>query len=254
MSATTRPHPVGSEPTDPSPPDRNRPPAGSDGPRRPPGRRASSGRSGVGRHHPARPRPTSFGARRHLLAAVVILLGVGGCAGEHTIPSETRLVVHLEEALEALAPVEGSRVEARLAGNLTAEGEVLLPAGTLLTGRVTRVQEAGDRWPAIVKIAFDSLHVRGVGRAVDARIVDAEVEPVPGEGGSGSPPAGSADGGMAGEILQGRRHAPLVRPETREAEGSGILLGTPAAPARLPAGGRLELELEQSVKVPAAEG
>lgn len=180
-----------------------------------------------------------------LLAPIAALTSACG-PDTVTLPPGTALVAELDRAVAADTGAVGDPVSARLAGDLAAEGRVLLPAGTVLRGRITAVQAADDRRPAAVKLDFRALETdRGVD-SVSVRITAAETERVgPEEGASGA----VTGKGLAGTVVTGRKHAPMVTRDLARADGTGILLGTPARPARLPRGARLELELTAPLEV-----
>lgn len=190
---------------------------------------------------------------RGLLAAAVPALLLACGFGTVEVPAGTVLVVELQDAVDPAGVEAGSRITARLAGDLTAGDRTLIPAGAVFRGEVTAVQPADERLPAAVKIVFRSLETGSDSVPVEARVTSAEartLEDVDDEAG----PVTSM--GLAGTVVQGREHAPMVGPELSGAAGTGILLGTVARPAHLPAGARIELALTSPLEIvpPEEEG
>lgn len=188
---------------------------------------------------------------RLILPALLLSAASLACGADTVqVPAGTALTVELETALAADTAAVRDEVSARLAGNLTAGDRVLIPAGAVLRGRVTAVQAADDRRPAAVKLDFRVLETGGRVDSVSVRITGAEAVTEEPEDGAAPGVAGT---GIAGTVVEGRQHAPMVVRELARAPGTGILLGTPAQPAHLPAGARLELELTEPLEVvPAA--
>lgn len=182
------------------------------------------------------------------LVALIAAFSVACGPDTVTLPAGTALVAELDRAVSADTGAVGDTVSARLAGDLTGEGRILLPAGTVLRGRITAVQAADDRRPAAVKLDFHALGTEGGTDSLAVRVTSAETEPLaPADGeGEGSGVTGS---NLAGTVVTGRKHAPMVTRELARAGGTGILLGTPVRPAHLPRGARLELELSAPLEV-----
>lgn len=193
-------------------------------------------------------RHSSF--RSLLVAAVPALLLACGF-GTVELPTGTVLVVELEERVDPAEVEAGSGITARLAGDLTAEDRVLIPAGALLHGEVTAVQPADERLPAAVKIVFRTLETGNDSVSVEARVTSAEARTAEDADEAADP---GETMGLAGTVVEGREHAPMVGPELSGAAGTGILLGTDARPAHLPAGGRIELELTAPLEIVPPDG
>lgn len=188
--------------------------------------------------------------RALLIAAVPALLLACGF-GTVELPPGTVLVVELTEGVDPAEVEVGSRISARLAGDLTAEDRILIPAGAVLRGQVTAVQPADERLPAAVKIDFRTLETGSDSVSVEARVTSAEARTAEGAG-DGAGPDGTM--GLAGTVVEGREHAPMVGPELSGAAGTGILLGTDARPAHLPAGSRIEMELTAPLEIVPPDG
>ena len=191
--------------------------------------------------------------RRTLLALLAPPL-LAGCGEQVTIPAETRLVAELGSRLDATADSAGAAVEARLTGDLAAGDRVLLPRGTVLTGRVTAVQARTERRPWAVAIAFDSVRIGGRGHAVPLEVISVEARPPAGDDGAPGAGGAPAGGGLVGEVVGGRSGAPLLQRRTLEAPGQAVVLGTRDEPAVLPAGARIELRVTAPIELPAPGG
>lgn len=184
-------------------------------------------------------------APRSLLAALLTAVLVACGPDTVELPAGTTLAVELQERVDPAEVEAGSEISARLAGDLTADGRVLLPAGTVVRGRVTAVQQATRRLPAAVALEFPTLETNGAAHSVATRITSAEAS-TSADADSAAAPASK---GLPGTIAEGRQHAPMMGPELSKAGGTAVLLGTEARPAHLPEGGRLELELTGPVEV-----
>jgi hypothetical protein len=122
------------------------------------------------------------------------------------VPAGTRLWLHLDEAVDDEA-ADGARFRARLAGHvLTPDGEVLLPRGARVLGRVV-ARGGGRAW-----LALESLEVAGARQRLHGQVVQALP---PGRVGVASPVRHLAAHGLradlpAGTRLEVRLSAPLL--------------------------------------------
>lgn len=186
---------------------------------------------------------------RTLLPLLLVPL-VTACGSDAvTVPTGTRLTVELSTRVDPGSTPPGTEISARLAGNLAAEDRVLIPAGAVLRGRITAVQQADERLPAAVKLDFRLLETGNATDSLAARIVSAEARTPDDSDGTEGANGTETTRGLAGTVVEGREHAPLVGPELSEGRGTAVLLGTDARPAHLPEGARVELELTEPLEV-----
>jgi hypothetical protein len=87
-----------------------------------------------------------------------LLLGIAAQAQTIpvTVPAGTRLRVKLETPVNTKTAHAGDDVKATLIETISLRGEVALPAGTHVSGRITEVDVAGDE-RAAVRLAFDTV-------------------------------------------------------------------------------------------------
>jgi len=176
-----------------------------------------------------------------LVAAVLVL---AACSDRVSVPSGTTLLVETETRIDPDSVAQGDDVVARLAGDLQGSDGVLIREGAIFEGRITAVQEARGQWPFVVKVAFDSIRVRGVASPISAEI------------GSVSPRTPEdvtiSETDLIGSVVAGRAGAALLRPDIAEAEGTGVALATEAQSTPFLRGSRMELRLTAPLEVPAS--
>lgn len=205
---------------------------------------------------------------RRLMSAVVpvafgIALGTAGCAKETEvrgpaagatkfvstlpggrIPAGTTLWITLDRKIDDDTPV-GSPVTARVAQQIMSEeGEVLVPKGARVVGRVTEVRKGRGREPGLVGLRFDHLVLAGERVPIEGEIVASDV---PGDDRgvleaitSKEALIGAAGGAVIGGVVEGLEGA-LVGGALGAGVGALISLGTGEREAELPAGTQLQV-------------
>ena len=173
---------------------------------------------------------------------------------EVTVPAGTVLPIRLEESVASDRSRVEDAVSATLVEPITVEGVTAVPAGSRVTGVVTRSTRAGRvKGVAQLSIRFDSIRPTGsealyrvrtapvARRAATTRKKDAlEI---------GAPAAGGA---LVGGLLGGKKGA-LVGGAVGGGAGTAVVLSTRGKEVRLPRGARLSIRLLEpmTVRVPA---
>lgn len=206
---------------------------------------------------------------RHLIPAALAAIGLcAGCSAPEaqvrspgaatygpvivagrSVPIGTRLIAVLDQPIGTEISVEGQRYTATVVTPiLDAEGEPILPEGSVLTGRVAALRRGAGGAPAQVVLTVDTVLVEGVEHPLDAQILAADVqasrrdvraEPVLG---------GAVGGALLGGIVGGGRGA-LLGGSVGAGMGTMFSLGTAETEARMPAGTALSIELTRPIPV-----
>jgi hypothetical protein len=159
----------------------------------------------------------------------------------------SRMMVQLTQPLGAGISYAGERFSATVAEPvLGTDGEVLIPAGAQVAGRVAEVRSSqGAESTATLVLAVDELQSNALTFPLRARIIG--VDPQAAQHGlSWKMMVGSFDGGVLGSIV-GQQKSTVAGPFTGRAGGTLISLGRDPAQQLLPAGTALAIELEQSI-------
>jgi hypothetical protein len=153
----------------------------------------------------------------------------------------TRLELELETPLSSRSGQVGDAVVARVAAATSPEGDVALPGGAYLEGRLTEVEASGRvKGRARLMAHFDTLVVRGQRHAIDTTDLVLEADnghkrdaAVVGGGAA----AGAIIGGIAGG-KRGLGKGILIG----GAAGTAAVLATAGKEVELPAGARISVE------------
>jgi len=116
----------------------------------------------------------------------------------------THLVLRLNEHLSTKLSREGDEFTGSVITPVTAADRILLPTGTLVTGRVSRIQRPGRfRGKAMMNLIFESIRLPD-GRAVPimASLVRVDLEGKGSAGDEGTVTAGSSAGRDAGTVAK----------------------------------------------------
>jgi hypothetical protein len=161
------------------------------------------------------------------------------------IPAGQELDVRLQAALSSETAKPEQRFEATTVVDVTQNGQVLIPAGSVVRGVVSSVDPAGrgtDRTGKMT-LSFDQITVRG--RAVPMRAMATNIFK---SGGireeAGTAGAGAGVGGIIGGILGGVSGAVVGA----AIGAGGAILATDGKDVELPAGSVIRLRLDQPVR------
>jgi hypothetical protein len=183
-----------------------------------------------------------------LTAAAMAACGVGVAADRAEVPDGTTVKVRLNQTLHSDQHGTGSGFTASVTDPVYGdEGRVLIPAGSVVQGKVLTFQEDPPR----LQLEFTEIDVRGEVQELQASLV--EFEPTrksemkdEGKKIGGGATAGAIIGGLAGGDVEGA----AVGAVAGAAAGTGVALLTKDSYAFVPAGAIVELELRQSLQVP----
>ena len=168
--------------------------------------------------------------------------------GQVEVPSGTELDARLQTALNSGTAQVEDRFEATTLADLTVDGRVAIPAGSVLRGVVSSVEPATrTNRTAKMTVTFDQLTVSG--RSYDIR--GTVTEALEGEGIKGDLPkagVGAAVGGLLGAVLGGGKGALLGV----LIGGGGTIAATEGKELELPQGTVLRVRLDAPVQVQAS--
>jgi type IV secretory pathway VirB10-like protein len=162
------------------------------------------------------------------------------------IPAGTELQLVLEQGLSSDASHQGDPVTARVARATGPDGNVLLPGGTVLKGRVYRAEPAGRvSGKARLSVDFDRIVVRGVEHRLDTTAIDVE-----GPDSHGRDAAivggGTVGGAIIGGILGGGKGAKKGA-IVGAIGGAGTVLATRGKEVEIPSGSRWTVRVKDRV-------
>jgi hypothetical protein len=161
------------------------------------------------------------------------------------IPAGQELDVRLQQALSSETATAEQRFEATTAVDVTQNGTVLIPAGSIVRGVVTSVKRPGrvDRVGSLT-LSFDQITVRG--RAYPIRGMATQVFE---SGGireeAGTAGVGAGAGAVIGGLLGGVKGAVLGA----VIGGGGAIAATEGKDINLPAGSIIRIRIDQAVNV-----
>jgi hypothetical protein len=165
------------------------------------------------------------------------------------IPQSTVLAVQLGETLGAENSKVGDRFTATVINDLrAADGRVVVPSGSVVTGVVTELKKSGHVGEhAAIGLGFESIALGGRARPLVADVVETQVETT-GQGSDAARGAGGGAlaGGVLGAILGGGSGA-LKGGLIGAAGGTLIGLGAGGAEAKLPAGTTMTIRTTQPI-------
>lgn len=165
------------------------------------------------------------------------------------LPKGTLLETRLQDTLRAATARVGDRFAVSVTTELIAQnGQVVIPAGTVITGLVTgRDDTDHDGDPAYLRLNFVRLTLEEANHPFAAEIVNTNLQV--------QPPAGleeaakDAAAGALGAIISGDVRAALEAAELGAGAGTVIGLGTDADRALLPAGTILRLRTSAAIEL-----
>lgn len=182
-----------------------------------------------------------------ILAAAVVACGVGVAADRAEVPDGTAVKVRLNQTLHSDQHGTGSGFTASVTEAVYGEeGEALIPAGSVVQGKILTFQEDPPR----LQLEFTEIEVRGETQELQASLV--EFEPTrksemkdEGKKIGGGATAGAIVGGLAGGDIEDA----AVGAVAGAAAGTGVALLTKDSYAFVPAGSVVEFELRHSLQV-----
>lgn len=167
-----------------------------------------------------------------------------------TVASGTTLSLTLDQKLSTRDNAAGDAFTATVSQPVTDGSRVLIPDGSTVRGKVTAVQKASDDRPAVLKVDFESVEIRGESQPLVATLTSAEVESEKEMKGEAKKiGGGAAAGAIVGGILSGDAKGALVGAAVGSAAGTAITLATRDEHGVLPAGTPMEIRLDRDLRV-----
>jgi hypothetical protein len=171
-----------------------------------------------------------------------------------TAPSGTTFSVSLNEELSTGANNPGDGFTATLQeAILDANGDVMIPAGATVRGRVTRVQKSGNVGAtAVINVAFESIAYGGKSYPLEATVIEANPERRTRQSAgtqAGKVAAGAAAGAVIGKVLGKSTSSTLKGAVIGAAAGTAIAMGTADVDAVLRSGSTMRIRLDAPITI-----
>jgi len=164
------------------------------------------------------------------------------------VDAGTELPIVLREAVTPKTAQPEDRVVAELAEDVVQDGDVLLPEGSEVLGRVvTSVRSGRVKGRARLVVSFDQIRVGGRTYRIDASDFDVTAESSKGKDAKIAGGAAAA-GAVIGAIADGGEGA-LKGGLIGGAAGGAAVLATRGKEVELPAGSRYKIELTRSLRL-----
>jgi outer membrane lipoprotein SlyB len=166
------------------------------------------------------------------------------------VPSGTSLEVRLDRGVNSDVTRPGQSISASVAEPVILSGQTLIPAGSTFSGTVTAISQK----PPSMTVEFTELRTSDVTLLVETRptiVRLAEHSEMKDEGAKIG--GGAAAGAVIGGVVGGDVKSAAIGAAAGAAAGTGVALATKERYAYLPAGAKLNVQLDESVHVPIAE-
>jgi hypothetical protein len=171
-------------------------------------------------------------------------------ARDAIVPTGTMVQVELSEEVNANDNDVGDTFTATVTEDVMVDGEVVVPTGSQVTGRITGLDDSdhvGDQ--AAVRLAFESVQVNGQTHAFSAEVTEVDVSTTDRATGDVREKAavGAAAGAVLGAVIGGSLKDILVGGVLGAGTGTIISLGMGDLEASLPQG--TEMTLRSTTRV-----
>jgi TolA-binding protein len=168
-------------------------------------------------------------------------------SGAVEVPSGTELDARLQTALNSGTAQVEDRFEATTLADVTANGVVAIPAGSVMRGVVSSVEPATrTNRTAKMTVSFDQVTINGRDYQMRGTVTDAlQGEGIKGDVGKAG--AGAAVGGILGAVLGGAKGAVLGA----VIGGGGTIAATEGKELDLPQGTTLRVRLDSPLQIQA---
>ncbi len=167
---------------------------------------------------------------------------------EVTIPEGAILELELLTAMDTAVSRVGDEIEAKTLSPVRVQGEVVLPKGTLVEGRVRDVESSGRvKGRAKLAFTFDRVATRSGSKKIAASFVEREA--ADGHKKDATVIGGAAGvGAIIGGIVGGKKGA-AIGATIGGASGTGVVLATKGREIQLPVGTEVNVRLDQPLVV-----
>jgi hypothetical protein len=171
-----------------------------------------------------------------------------------TASAGTTFAISLNETLSTGSNQAGDAFTATLQEPiLDADGDVVVPAGATVRGRVTQVNKSGNVGEtAVIHLAFESVAFGGKSYPLEATVVEANPERKTRQSAgtqAGKVAAGAAAGAVLGRVLGKSTSSTLKGAVIGAAAGTAIAMGTADVDAVLRAGSTMRVRLDAPITV-----
>lgn len=169
-------------------------------------------------------------------------------------PAGTTFGITLNETLSTGKNAVGDGFTATLQDPIMdADGNVLIPAGATVRGRVTRVQKSGNiTQTGVIGLAFESISYGGKSYPLDATVIEAHPEKTTRQSTgqqAGKVAAGAAAGAVIGRVLGKDTKSTLKGAVIGAAAGTAVAMGTSDVDAVLKAGSTVRVRTDGPITV-----
>ncbi|MGQ0813288.1 MAG: glycine zipper 2TM domain-containing protein [Gemmatimonadota bacterium] len=169
-------------------------------------------------------------------------------------PAGTTFGITLNETLSTGKNQVGDGFTATLQDPIMdTDGNVLIPAGATVRGRVTRVQKSGNvTQTGVIGLAFESVSHGGRSYPLDATVIEAHPDRVTRQSTAqqaGKVAAGAAAGAVIGRVLGKDTKSTLKGAVIGAAAGTAVAMGTSDVDAVLAAGSTVRVRLDEPITV-----
>lgn len=171
-----------------------------------------------------------------------------------TVQAGTTFALRLNEELSTERNQAGDGFTATLAEPiLDANGDVAIPAGATVRGRVTKSAKSGRVGEtAVITVAFEAVSFNGRSYPLQATVVEANPERrnrTPAGEQVAKAAGGAAAGAVLGRVLGKSTSSTIKGAVIGAAAGTAIAMGTADVDAVLPAGSRMVIRLDAPIEV-----
>lgn len=171
-----------------------------------------------------------------------------------TVPTGTTFAVRMNDQLSTGTSRVGDAFTATLTDPIVdAAGNVIVPAGAVVRGRVTAVAPSTRvGQTAALKLAFEAISFGGESYPLQASVERADVQQSSRTSRTetaGKIAAGAAAGAILGQVLGRDTEATLAGAAIGAAAGTAIAMGTSDVDAVLPQGSEVVIRLDQPITV-----
>jgi hypothetical protein len=171
-----------------------------------------------------------------------------------TAPSGTSIALTLNETLSTERNRVGDSFTATVQSDIIGDnGEVVVPAGATVRGRLTQVDKSGRVGETgIIKVAFESVSFGGKSYPLDATVVRANPERHNRQTTAQTATkigAGAAAGAILGRVIGKNTKGAIKGAVIGAAAGTAIAMGTADVDVVLPAGSEMVVKLDAPIEV-----
>lgn len=171
-----------------------------------------------------------------------------------SVPSGTTFALRLNEELSTERNQPGDGFSATLSEPiLDSRGNVAIPAGATVRGRVTKSAKSGRVGEtAVITVAFEAVSFNGRSYPLQATVIEANPERrnrTPTSESVAKAAGGAAAGAILGRVIGKSTSSTIKGAVIGAAAGTAIAMGTADVDAVLPAGSRLVIRLDAPIEV-----